>query len=310
MPLEAISMKVALLSGGVGGARLARGFEALPDVDTTVVVNVGDDDQVYGLYVSPDLDTVVYTMAGVEGPLGWGRHSDSTAVMDELSRFGIDTSFSVGDRDLALNLYRTNRFAQGAPLSQITQEIAGAFGLRSTILPSTDDLLRTEVRLADGGEWIDFQTYFVRRRHSDPIDDVRFSGADQATAAPGVTAAIGEADVIVIGPSNPILSVWPILAVVGVETAIRSHRRVLAVSPLIGGRAVKGPAAEVMESMRFGTGPDGVLAAYRGLVTDLVVDPGDSCPLGTAGVTLYETDTMIPTKESSERLASEIVSWV
>ncbi|HEY5685097.1 MAG TPA: 2-phospho-L-lactate transferase [Acidimicrobiia bacterium] len=303
-------MKVALLSGGVGGARLARGFEALTGVDTTVIVNVGDDERVYGLAVSPDLDTVIYTMAGVEGPQGWGRRSDSQAVMDELARFGVDTSFTVGDRDLALNLYRTSRLAGGGILSEVTREISDAFGLRSSILPSTDESLRTEVCLADSGEWIDFQTYFVKRRHADRITDVRFAGGGDVAPAPGVTAAIAGADLVVIGPSNPVLSVWPILAVTGIEAAIRAGGRVLAVSPLIGGRAVKGPAAEVLEALGFETGSEGVLAAYRGLVTDLVVDGADAGSVATPGVTEHVTDTMMPTREASERLAREIVSWL
>ncbi len=300
-------MKVALLSGGVGGARLARGFEALADVDATVIVNVGDDDEVYALSLSPDLDTVVYTIAGVEGPLGWGRRSDSTTVMDELTRFGVDTTFVVGDLDLALNLYRTERRAQDAPLSAITAEIAGSFGVRSTVIPATDQPLRTEVRVAADGQWLDFQTYFVVRRHADRIDDIRFLGSERARPAPGVVDAIKAADRVVIGPSNPVLSVWPILAVDGIEQAIRAHPRVFAVSPLIGGRAVKGPAAEVLEALGYTAGSKGVIDAYRGLVTDLVVETGDEVSL--TGVTVHSTDTMISTAEASRRLAEEIVSW-
>jgi LPPG:FO 2-phospho-L-lactate transferase len=300
-------MRVTLLSGGVGGARLARGFEALAGVELTVIVNVGDDDEVYGLSISPDLDTVVYTMAGVEGPHGWGRSSDSTTVMEELSRFGVDTSFLLSDRDLALNLYRTNRRAGGAPLSQITAEIAASFGLRSSVIPVTDDTMRTQVRLAADGRWLDFQTYFVLRRHADRIDDIRFVGADRAVPAPGVLDAIGAADRLVIGPSNPVLSIWPILAVTGIEQAIRAHGRVVAVSPLIGGRAVKGPAADVMDALGYETGPRGVVAAYRGLVTDLVVEPGDQVALN--GVAVHTTDTMIPSLAESKRLAEEILSW-
>ncbi|MDX1449585.1 MAG: 2-phospho-L-lactate transferase CofD family protein, partial [Acidimicrobiia bacterium] len=220
-------MRITALSGGVGGARLLRGLAAIDDLDVTAVVNVGDDDRIYGLHVSPDLDTVVYTLAGVHSDeRGWGRSDESWVVMDELVRFPLDSAFRLGDRDLALNLYRTTRLAENAGLTQVTAEISKAFGIGVTVLPVTDDEVRT--RLKVDGIWIDFQDYFVRRRHAVPVEDVRFDGADEARPTPGVLEALERADAIVIGPSNPILSIWPILAVPGVRDAMED-KRVLAV---------------------------------------------------------------------------------
>src|SRR5690606_37913852 len=199
-------MKVVELSGGVGGARLARGLDALPDIDLTVVVNVGDDERFHGLLVSADIDTVLYTLAGIEGPEGWARRDDTFAFNDELARYGVDNRFRIGDRDLALIVTRTARLAAGESLSKITADLA-----RAPVLPATDDTLRTEVRLDSG--WTSFQDYFVIRRNRDEVREVAYRGAEDARPAPGVIESIEAADLVVIGPSNPPLSVWPILAV-------------------------------------------------------------------------------------------------
>ena len=300
-------MRITALSGGVGGARLLRGLAAIDDLDVTAVVNVGDDDRIYGLHVSPDLDTVVYTLAGVHSDeRGWGRSDESWVVMDELVRFPLDSAFRLGDRDLALNLYRTTRLAENAGLTQVTAEISKAFGIGVTVLPVTDDEVRT--RLKVDGIWIDFQDYFVRRRHAVPVEDVRFDGADEARPTPGVLEALERADAIVIGPSNPILSIWPILAVPGVRDAMED-KQVLAVSPLIGGRAVKGPLAELLPAFGYGTDTAGVVATYAGLVTDIVVDRSDD-PGPIPDVTVHVADTLITETAAARRLASQIVAWL
>ena len=286
---------------------MARGFPAMPDVETTVVVNVGDDDLMYGLYVSPDIDTVVYGLAGVAGPHGWGRADDSWAVMDELERFEIDTTFRLGDRDLALNLFRTERLGAGVPLSEVTRMQAAAFDVPLRILPATDDPLRTRVQLEATGAWLDFQTYFVRRGHQDRVVAVDFAGSGEARPAPGVLDAIEAADAVVIAPSNPILSVWPILSIGGIREALTSAR-VLAVSPLIDGDALKGPAADIMASMGLSAGTAGVIEAYEGLLDDLVVDTGDV--VSHPDVRIHGTDTRIPGWEEAHRLAKEIVAWL
>lgn len=301
---------VLLLSGGVGGARLARGFSRLEEWETTVVVNTGDDDWVYGVYVAPDLDTVVYTLAEVEGPQGWGLVDETWQVMESLSGFPIDTTFRLGDRDLATNLFRTMRIGEGKPLSLITEEIAAAFGLGIKLLPATDQPLRTKLRTV-GGEWLDFQDYFVRRQHRDRIIRIRFDGAEAARPAPGVIEAIGAARAVIIAPSNPPLSVWPILAVPGIRSALEAADTVIAVSPLFGGKALKGPAADVMDSLGLPPGNRGVVEAYRGLLSGLVVDTGDAGDVGLLsdmGLGAWATDTRIADPAASARLAAEIMA--
>lgn len=298
--------EVVVLSGGVGGARLARGFNLLDGYRTTVVVNTGDDDWVYGVFLSPDLDTVTYTLAGQEGPLGWGRSGETWQVMDALAGFGIDTTFRLGDSDLALNLYRTMHLRENRPLSWIAARTAEAFGVRCSLLPATDQPLRTKLRTSSG-RWLDFQDYFVRRQHRDPIVEIRFEGADRALPAPGVVEAIGRARAVIIAPSNPPLSIWPILAVPGIRPALQSVANVIAVSPLFGGKALKGPAADVMAGLGLPPGNLGVAAAYRGLLSGLVVDQGDTDDvdrLAGEGVRAWATDTRVAEPAAAVRLAS------
>ncbi|NND84397.1 MAG: 2-phospho-L-lactate transferase [Acidimicrobiia bacterium] len=266
-------MQIALLSGGVGGARMARSLRAA-GASVTVVVNVGDDEEILGLDISPDLDTVMYTLAGVEGAPGWGVDGDSTRVMDALERLGGDTRFTLGDQDLGTHLARTSWRRAGIPLSEVTRRLCTAHGLTVPVLPATDGRLRTQVQTDDG--WLSFQEYFVYRRHADPVRGLRFVGAEATTPAPGVIEALDDADVILFGPSNPPLSIWPILAVPGISDSVADHRRVVAVSPLFGGKALKGPADKVLTGLGLPPGNEGVVAAYEGLLSDLVVDTGDA----------------------------------
>ena len=291
-----------MLSGGVGGARLARGLVA-SGADLTVVVNVADDDVIYGVHVSPDIDTVTYTLAGIEGPHGWGIADDTFIVMDALAERGIDTGFRLGDRDLATCLRRTAGLAAGTPLSEITIDIVKSFGIDASIVPATDDTVRTQVEVA-GGETLAFQEYFVTRRHEDTVTGLRFEGASDARPAPGVIDAIGGADKVIIGPSNPALSVWPILAIASVKDAL-AERHVTAISPLIGGRAVKGPAAGILDSLGLGATPAGVVAAYDGIVDTLVVDSADA-GVEIEGVEVVATDIDIRTPEAATRLARQL----
>lgn len=264
---------IVLLSGGVGGARMARGLAAVC-AKLTVVVNVGDDDVLHGLNVSPDLDTVMYTLAGIEGPEGWGVAGDRFTVMSHLAGLGIDTGFRIGDRDLATNLARTAWLRAGEPLSTVTARLARTLGVEARILPVTDEAVPTRIRT--GTEWLTFQEYFVHRGSRPTVDEVSFEGASNAAPGPGVLDAIARADTVIIGPSNPALSVWPILAIPGIRPAVASARRVVAVSPLFGGHALKGPAARVMASLGLPPGSQGVADAYAGLISDLVVDTGDA----------------------------------
>lgn len=298
-------MRVVELSGGVGGARLARGLATLPEVDLTVVVNVGDDASNHGLHISPDIDTVVYTLAGVEGPHGWGRAGDTFHLNEELARFGVDNTFQLGDRDLALKLFRTNRISDGEPLSSITTTIARSFGLESSVLPVTDDRVRTMVRTEAG--WLSFQEYFVARRHQDEVLELRFEGAETARPAPGVIEAIETADLVVIGPSNPPLSIWPMLAVSEVRSAVERRLAATAVSPLIGGKTVKGPADRVMASLGLAPGNAGVAEAYEGLIDRLVIHTSDGDDEATLeGIDVLVTDTLIEEPAAAARLAAEL----
>jgi LPPG:FO 2-phospho-L-lactate transferase len=301
-------MKLVLLSGGVGGARLARGLARIPAIDLTVVVNVGDDEVVYGLHVSPDLDTVLYTLAGIEGPDGWGRREDSFHVMGHLGSLGVDTVFRLGDADLATNLFRTLRLRQGIPLSSITAELAESLGVAGTVLPMSDDPVRTRVQIDEG--WIPFQEYFVRRGHRDQVIDLRFDGAASAQPAPGVLEALRSAEAVVIGPSNPPLSVWPILAVPGIEAAVVAVGRVVGISPLFAGRALKGPAHRVLAGLGYPQGNRGVIAAYDGLLTDLVVDRGDAGETSpvAGGPTIHAEDTRIADPGAAEAFARRLVA--
>lgn len=302
-------MNIVMLSGGVGGARLGRGLAKIPGIDLTVIVNVGDDDLDYGLAVSPDLDTVMYTMAGIEGEPGWGLAGDTFTVMDHLSEFGTDTTMRVGDGDLATKLFRTMELHRHVPLSEITGRIGEVLGLEHTILPASDNEIRTRIHTSTN-EWLSFREYFVHRQHQDEVTDVRFEGADEASAAPGVLAAIENADAVVVGPSNPPLSIWPILAVPGIVDAIANRPRIIGVSPLIGGVAVKGPTDRVLASLGFPPGNEGVLAAYDGIVNELVIDQQDATDRGrltASGATVHVRDTRLGDLAASQRFAEWLV---
>lgn len=300
-------MKVVELSGGVGGARMARGLAALEDIDLTIVVNVGDDLPTHGLYVAPDLDTVVYTLAGIEGPHGWGRAGDTFITNAELARFGVDNRFQLGDLDLGLKIYRTDRMGRGDPLSLVTDSIRSSFGIATTILPASNDPIRTMVTTSEGTR-LTFQEYFVDRRHRDHVHTLDFEGADEAMPAPGVIETIESANVVIIGPSNPPLSIWPILALGAVEEAIRHHPKVIAVSPLIGGKPLKGPADVVLADLGLGSGTEGVIASYRGLVETVIVDTTDRVDAGEIdGVTVIALDTRIAERAAARRLARAIL---
>jgi LPPG:FO 2-phospho-L-lactate transferase len=299
-------LKVAELSGGVGGARLARGLGQIKEADLTIVVNVGDDEDIHGLHVSPDIDTVVYTMSGIEGPLGWGRSADSFVTNDEIGVLGGDNTFRLGDRDLAMNLLRTEAVRSGASLSTFTSSIAKRLGIEATILPATDDTQRTMIE-TDGGEVLGFQEYFVIRQTRDTVSAVTFSGSPRP--APGVIEAITDADVVLIAPSNPPLSIWPILSISGVRHAIESHPNVIAVSPLFGGKALKGPAHRVMASLGLPPGNAGILTAYEGLIDRLIVDISDADDVESlaGAVTIRAIDTRIADPVSARQFCRHVL---
>lgn len=305
---ENTAPRVVVLSGGVGGARLARGFnQVLPPERLTVVVNVGDDEEMYGVHVSPDIDTVLYTLAGVEGPHGWGLADDTYDEMELLGKARMDTRFRMGDRDIANSRRRKDALRNGIALSTFTGEQAAELGVAAGVLPATDDRLRTRVETPAG--CLDFQEYFVLRRHEDEVVGLDFDGAANAKPAPGVEEALADADLVVIAPSNPPLSIWPILAVPAIREAVAAARRVVAVSPLFGGHPVKGPADRVMASLGLPPGNAGVIAAYDGLVTDLVVDARDSADtaLATDDLAVHAFNTLIVAPAAAAWLAERLV---
>ncbi len=269
---------IAALAGGVGAARLLRGMaEVVEPRDITAVVNVGDDTDLHGLHISPDLDTVLYTLAdAINTETGWGLAGESWRVMEALERLGGTTWFNLGDRDLATHLYRTQRLSEGAALGTVTAELADRFGVGVRLVPVTDDPLRTRLQLAGGAE-VGFQEYFVKLRHDVAVERVRFAGAADARPAPGVLEAIAAADTVVVCPSNPVVSIDPVLAVPGVAEALAARRdAAVAVSPIVAGAAVKGPAARLLVELGGESSVAGVARWYAPWVSTLVVDEADA----------------------------------
>jgi len=293
-------VKVVLLSGGVGGARFARGLvDVAGGANVTVVGNVGDDLEVLGMSVSPDLDSILYALAGLsDEERGWGRAGETWEALGTVSALGGEDWFRLGDRDLGLHLVRTQALRAGEPLSAVTAGLARALGIEAAVLPATDERLRTWIDTPAGS--FAFQEWFVARGHRDEVDGVRFEGV--ADVAPGVLEAIEGAEAILIAPSNPYVSIWPILAVPEIRAALESRRvPCVAVSPLVGGRAVKGPADRMLARMAGGTTPEHVAGCYAGLIDALVVDESD--PTGPAAVRRVATRTLMTDLAASRRLA-------
>jgi len=267
-----------VLAGGVGAARYLRGaLEALDPTTVTAVVNVADDVVLHGLHVSPDLDTCTYTLAGAIDPArGWGLVDESWQAMTAFGRYGDANWFSLGDRDLGTHLYRTSRLLDGATLSEATSAITKAWGLRCSLLPVTDDRVETRVTI-EGGTEISFQEYFVQLSHGVPVESVRFAGVDDARPTDAVLNAITEADCLVIAPSNPIVSIGPVLAIAGVREAVTQRRRNnVAVSPIVGGAALKGPADRMLRELGEESSVVGIARLYRDLAATLVIDETDA----------------------------------
>jgi LPPG:FO 2-phospho-L-lactate transferase len=298
-------VKVVCISGGVGGAKLARGLYDVLGPDLTVVGNVGDDLEVFGLSVSPDLDSILYALTGLnDEERGWGRAGETWRALEAAKALGADAWFQLGDLDLGLHLTRTDALRRGEPLSAATRGLAAAAGLTATLLPATDDPLRTHVRTAAGS--FAFQDWFVARGHQDEVDELLYEGADRAAPAPGVMEAIGAAEAIVFAPSNPYVSLLPILAVASIRDAVGARRvRCVAVSPLIAGRSVKGPLDRMLTRMAGGTTPAHVAECYEGLLDALVIDHADAP--AEAPVPLVVTETLMEDRKGSRRLAETVL---
>jgi LPPG:FO 2-phospho-L-lactate transferase len=304
-------MQVVALSGGVGGAKLLVGLERVVGTDLTAIVNTGDDASMYGVHVSPDVDIVTYWLAGIaDRKRGWGIQDDTFSVVQALGELGLETWFSLGDRDFATCLFRTERLRAGATLAEITDEIRARLGVNITIVPMTNDQVITRIVTTDG-RTLDFQEYFVKERCEPEVREVRFAGITDARPAPGVLAAIERADVVVLCPSNPLLSIGPIVSLPGVRAALRDHPRVTGVSPIVGGAAIKGPAARLLESTGHRSSASAVASMYEDLLDMFVIDatdPEEAAKVEASGIEVRIEDTLMIDTAAAERVARAALS--
>lgn len=306
-------MQITVLAGGIGAARFLAGLQrVVPPGSITAICNVGDDLEWSGLTVCPDIDSVLYTLAGVEGAEGWGIRDDTRNALDSLQLLGGDAWFGVGDKDLATHLFRSERLREGATLAEVTASLAQARGVDVRVIPVTNDPHPTIVETTEGD--LAFQEYFVHRRAAVPITGVKFPAALTARPAPGVIEAIRDCDVLCIAPSNPLVSIAPLLALPEVTEAVRRSRaRRVAISPIVGGAAIKGPAAAMMAALGHEVSAFGVARLYEGLIDLFILDTADTA-LVTAvcslGIDALATDTMMTGDDGRERVARNVLQGV
>ena len=306
---------ITVLAGGVGAARyLAGQLQVTPATDVTAVVNVADDIELHGLHISPDIDTVVYTLSGtIDSKRGWGLADETWNALGELRGLGLDAWFNLGDRDIGTHLFRTTLLREGLSLGEVTARLAAARGLRCRVLPASDQRIETRVTLASGGE-IGFQEYFVRLRHNVAIAAVRFAGVEEARLAPGVLDAVAGAVTVVIAPSNPVVSIGPILAIPGMAEALAARRdRNVAVSPIVAGAALKGPADRMLRELGEESSVVGVARRYREVVGTLVIDDSDAdlaSAVARTGVRAVVAPTVMSSPEAAAELARRTVEAV
>lgn len=310
MALE-MSKQIVVLVGGVGGAKLALGLQAIvPAENLTIIVNTGDDFWHYGLRICPDIDTVLYTLSGRVNPeFGWGVAEDTTVALDTLRGFGEDTWFRLGDKDIATHLLRTHLLRQGKRLTDIVGSLARRMGIEATVLPMTDDEVATKVMTVQHGE-LDFQEYFVRHRWQPVVKELQYQGAATARLTDEVRTAIAQADMILMGPSNPWLSIAPILAVAGLRDLLiaQSVPRV-AVTPIVDGQALKGPAAKLMAELGYDVGAGTVATYYGDAINGFVYDIRDD-PMEPHGLDTVRFDTIMKTDEDKINLSRQILDWL
>lgn len=300
---------IVVLTGGTGGAKFVDGLQrVVPPEELTIIVNTGDDHEWWGLYVSPDVDSITYVLAGIlSEERGWGIRGDTFYCVSAMKRLNEPTWFSVGDRDLATHLLRSKLMSQGRSLSEATKIIGEKLGMRAHILPMSDQRVETRIDTPVGD--LSFEEYFVQRWYQDPVRSLRFAGASESKPAPGVIEAIAAADAILIAPSNPVTSIGPILVVPGIREALRqTPARVVAVSPIVGNAAVSGPAAELMKSQGIEVSIAGIAKNYKDIIDDLVVhesDAGRIDDIERSGVRVHSTNTLMRTTEDKMNLANE-----
>ncbi len=306
--------RITVICGGVGAARFLRSLIRVVDpASITAIINVADDMVLHGLSISPDIDTVTYTLADAIDPdRGWGLREETWRAMEALRRYGDGDWFSLGDQDLATHLHRTARLADGATLTEVTAEIATAWDIDVTLLPVSNDRISTHVTRADTNEELSFQEYFVGQQHGVPISSVRFDGIDAATISADADTAIRTADIVVVAPSNPIVSIGPVLAVPGVHDALAAtNAPCVAISPIIGGEALKGPAANMLAELGHSPTAVGVAELWSDLVDVMLIDDADAAlsqGVAATGVVPYVTDTIMASPERSARLATSTLS--
>ena len=305
------SYQVVALAGGVGAARFLDGLTRVIAPERVYIIgNTADDAEIHGLHISPDLDTVTYTLAGIANPEhGWGIRGDSFRCLEALRRLGADTWFQLGDKDLATHLYRTQRLHQGATLAEVTAEITRALKVRSTIVPMSNERVRARICTASGE--LEFQTYFVKRHARDRVVAMRFEGASEAEPAPGILNAIAKAEAIILCPSNPFISIGPILSIPGIRGALRRRRdHVAAISPIVGGRALKGPAAKMMKSLKLTPSAFEVARLYQDFVGVFVLDEVDrkhAVKVQSLGMRAVVTNTIMSGLGERKALAKAVI---
>ncbi|MGH7692840.1 MAG: 2-phospho-L-lactate transferase [Candidatus Dormibacteria bacterium] len=311
-PSAALAPHLVVLAGGVGAARFLAGLVAfVPQVEITVIGNTGDDFTVHGLHVSPDLDTVCYTLAGLgDWERGWGLLGETWGAAEQFRRLGDDTWFQLGDHDLATHVWRTEQLRRGRPLSEVTRRLAERLGLGFALLPMTDQEVCTRVRTGDGRD-LHIQEYLVREGCRPQIRAIEYRGIERARPAPGVLEALESADLVVLAPSNPVISIGPILAVLGLRQAVSAAPQVVAVSPIVAGSAIKGPAVAMLESQGAEPSAAGVAALYADLATDLVLDQQDAelaAQVAEVGLRPHLCDTLMVDQPSREHLARAVLA--
>lgn len=306
-------MKVVLLAGGVGGAKMAEGFDGLDGVELSVIGNVADDAEFHGLWVSPDIDTLTYSLAGrIDRAQGWGVADESHRALSVLAELGEDTWMTLGDRDFGLHIYRSHMLAQGLSRSEVAAQVAKAFGVKCRILLPTDDVVQTRVKVAEG--WLSFQEYFVRAQCKPEVLALEYAGVEAARPTAAALSAIAEADLIVLAPSNPLVSITPILEVPQIREAIaEAAAPVMAVSPLIAGKVVKGPADRMMKALGLRSDALGIAEFYAGLVDHIIIDDKDTWlapEIMALGMRCTALPTLLTSRAEKEALAAGLIGVV
>ena len=294
--------KIVYLSGGIGGAKLAKGFYHSKDIDLTIIINTGDDEVIHGVPLSPDIDSVMYALAGIEGEMGWGIANDTFSVSEEYKKF-IPQNFSIGDKDLALNLYRNQLLSEGKSLTEITKLFAEHLNLECNLIPMTDDTVSTKLK-TDDGSLLDFQEYFVEKKAKPKLTEVVYNGAEKAKVSDQLIKNIEESEIVVIGPSNPILSIGPILSLNKLKEKLSEHNNVYVINPFIENKAIKGPSKNNFEDLGYTSDIQGIKNFYKDVGNKYIVHPGDS----DGAEDTVEHNILFNELENSKKLVEFIVN--